>query len=143
MSDFLAALDAITTTQEPSTSVEPAFPALSPDWETPSAVKLVSPAELLAPIGDRGVKLEQLIDLSLHKAEELLRLPVDQLDENYIKVASMQKDLVVSLVNTGLKVDENRFKRQSTAALAAILGQITAAEDRLESAQAPRQIPPA
>ena len=127
--DFTSALEAITTPRLLAKEDMAAFPAI-PDryWEAPQ--QAVVPAESSVPL-DRSERLEKLLDLSLDKAEELLELPVDQLDENYTKVASMQKDLVVSIVNAGIKVDENRFKKKTADALSAVLTQIAAAERHL------------
>lgn len=128
--DFASALAQIATpVQTPAAGDLAAFPAV-PDryWEAPQ--QEVVPAES-KPALDRSERLEKLLDLSLDKAEELLELPVDQLDENYTKVASMQKDLVVSILNTGVKVDENRFKKKTADALSAVLVQIAAAERHL------------
>lgn len=106
----------------------PDLPAL-PDryWERPTVIIEPTPGE----IPDRSAQLEKLVDMSLNKAEELLSLPVDPLDDNYTKVASMQKDLVVSMVNAGLKVDENRFRKKSAAALVGILAQVLDKEKSL------------
>lgn len=80
---------------------------------------------------ERGQQLETLIDLSLEKAEELLLLQLDRGDDNFPKIASMQKDLVVSLINTGVKVDENRFRKKSTEAVTEILAQLLDREREL------------
>ena len=80
---------------------------------------------------ERGQQLEHLIDASLRKAEELLAIALIPGDDNYVKLASMQKDLVVSLLNTGVKVDENRFRKKSADALTGILAKVMEREQEL------------
>lgn len=99
-------------------------------WERPVQIlEQTAPGEMVS----RADKLENLIDASLEKADELLRIPLDPLDENFVKLAGMQKDLVVSLISTGVKVDENRFRKKSTETLTALMAQIAAAENGLKS----------
>lgn len=101
-----------------------AFPEIPDGWNTPSVQgpKLSTPP---SPVDvskmDRSERLETLIDLSLSKAEELLTIELVPGSDDFTKTASMQKDLVVSLLNTGVKVDENRFKKRQTDALTGIL----------------------
>lgn len=138
--DFASALDKIAAASNASPADVAAFPQIKDRyWEVPA--QDVQPAAE-APALDRSERLEKLLDMSLDKAEELLNLPVDQLDENYTKVAGMQKDLVVSILNTGVKVDENRFKKRSAEALTAVLTQIAAAEQRGLGIAAPAPAPP-
>lgn len=80
---------------------------------------------------DRSERLETLVDDALAKAQELLDIPLIPGDGDFVKVASMQKDLVVSLVNTGVKVDENRFKKRQGDALTGILAQLLEREQKL------------
>lgn len=123
--DFASALDRL----GPSAPTNPdAFPVLAPDWQEPKRQEVLAPS---VDAGDRGDRLEKLIDLSLAKAEEIMNLPIDQCDDGYVKVAALQKDLVVSILNTGIKVDENRFRKRSTEMLGAILEQIKAQETAL------------
>ena len=75
---------------------------------------------------DRGQRLEDLLDLSLAKAKELLQMGLTAAGDDYLKLAAMQKDLIVSLINTGVKVDENRFRKKSNEALGEILKQVLA-----------------
>lgn len=80
---------------------------------------------------DRSERLETLIDTSLTKAEELLAVELVPGDQEFAKIASMQKDLVVSILNTGVKVDENRFKKKQTDALTGILKDLLTREKQL------------
>ena len=111
-----------TAGQSGSDQVE--FPDIPDGWNTPSVQgpKLSTPP---SPVDvskmDRSERLETLIDLSLSKAEELLTIELVPGSDDFTKTASMQKDLVVSLLNTGVKVDENRFKKRQTDALTGIL----------------------
>lgn len=116
--------DATHSGEGPAESAPVTFPDIPEGWNTPSVQgpKLSTPP---SPVDvskmDRSERLETLIDLSLSKAEELLTIELVPGSDDFTKTASMQKDLVVSLLNTGVKVDENRFKKRQTDALTGIL----------------------
>lgn len=108
------------------------FPEIPADFGQPADVK---PAQqsAVAPINvDRSERLESLVDKALEKTGELLNIELDPMDENFVKVASMQKDLVVSLINTGVKVDENRFKKRQADNLTGILAALLDKEEKLK-----------
>lgn len=130
MTDWDSALAQLTSNAPAQPEADPLdFPPLPENWQNGEV--LPPPTRARTPGMDRSDKLEHLIDLSLDKAEELLELPVDPGEDNYVKVASMQKDLVVSLVNAGIKIDDNRFRKKSTEALTSILAQVLDQEKRL------------
>lgn len=118
MTDIFKELNAQIEGAEQPTAA-PEFPEIPADWnvvETPAPVAPADTGKM-----DRSERLETLIDLSLSKAEELLMIQLVPGSEDFTKTASMQKDLVVSMLNAGIKVDENRFKKRQTDALTGIL----------------------
>lgn len=57
--------------------------------------------------------MDNLVNKALAKLEEVLDVPLPNPSaENYIRILLAQKDAAVSVVNSGLKADENRFRRR-------------------------------
>lgn len=130
----------IITTGQPPKSVVKAlarsglceFPEIPPDFGQPPEVRPAAVNAVPAISVDRSERLESLVDKALEKTGELLNIELDPMDENFVKVASMQKDLVVSLINTGVKVDENRFKKRQADNLTGILAALLDKEEKLK-----------
>lgn len=112
----------------------PAFPVIPEDFgQAPTQGCAAAPQSAVVPLNvDRSERLESLVDKALEKTGELLNIELDPMDENFVKVASMQKDLVVSLINTGVKVDENRFKKRQADNLTGILAALLDKEEKLK-----------
>lgn len=108
------------------------FPEIPPDFGQPPEVRPAAVNAVPAINVDRSERLESLVDKALEKTGELLNIELDPMDENFVKVASMQKDLVVSLINTGVKVDENRFKKRQADNLTGILAALLDKEEKLK-----------
>lgn len=64
-----------------------------------------------------GVALNELVGLALAKLKELVQIPLDQTSPDFPKLASLQKDASVALLNTAVKVDETRLKARATNSL--------------------------
>jgi len=107
------------------------FPEIPPEFKEDSA-PVVVPAAAPVKSADRAERLEHLVDEALSHAEDLLAIPLIPGDDDFVKIASMKKDLVVSLLNTGIKVDENRFKKRQGDALTGILAQLVDREKGLQ-----------
>lgn len=73
---------------------------------------------------DRGEVLETLVDKSLAKMNEILDIPLIPGDDDFTKVLSSQKDAAMSVLNTSLKADENRFRKQAADGLTRLLDAI-------------------
>jgi hypothetical protein len=112
----------------------PEFPPIPPDFGSTLSIAVRETATSAVPQAnmDRSDRLEVLVDKALIKAEELLGIELVPGSEDFIKTASMQKDLVVSLVNTGVKVDENRFKKRQGDALTGILANLIEREKKIQ-----------
>lgn len=60
-----------------------------------------------------------------------MSVEVDPLMPDAIRMYSVQKDTLTSVLNIATKVDENALRKRSSNALVAILDKITAAEKTL------------
>ena len=150
MSDIFAELLSAITSENVNSGSKPPAPKLKvtpkPQFTAVSQASIM-PADMpdvpsdfaLAPLSaeplkstERSERMEALVDMALSKMEELLTIELDPQSDDFTKVASMQKDLVVSLVNTGVKIDENRFKKRQGDALTSILAKLTEREKVLD-----------
>lgn len=67
----------------------------------------------IQPVEDENV-LDRVVRKSLVTIEEVLDIPLcDPSDPIYMKLLAAKKDCAVSIVNAGLKADENRFRREN------------------------------
>ena len=76
----------------------------------------------------RAERLEALVDKSLGRLDEILDLPLDQLDENFPRVLSAVKDTAVNVVNLQMKADENHFRAKSQDGLMSLLRDVLTKE---------------
>lgn len=61
---------------------------------------------------------DNLVVKAIGKGEEILNIPLPPMsDENFGKILSAQQALTTALINSGLKADENRFRRRQSNAL--------------------------
>lgn len=99
--------------------------------------KLGLPTLEIAPVADIEVlpavreedqnsdRLTRLVDTGLSVLEEVLEQPTPPLNHaNYLKMLSIKKDAAVSVINAGLKADENRFRKRKNDVLGELLKQI-------------------
>lgn len=56
--------------------------------------------------------LARVVSKALQQIEAILDLPVPQ-GEDRMKMLSVKKDAAASIINAGLKADENRFRREN------------------------------
>ena len=76
-------------------------------------------------------RLSRLVDTSLGALEEILQQPTPPLHNPlYAKMLSIKKDAAVSVINAGLKADENRFRKRKNDVLGILLDQIKADKGR-------------
>lgn len=58
--------------------------------------------------------LSKVVVKALKQIEIILDIPIpDSSDPNYVKTLSVKKDAAASIINAGLKADENRFRREN------------------------------
>lgn len=58
--------------------------------------------------------LSRVVKKALGQMEEILDMDPSQVEpEDYIKLLSVKKDAAASIINAGLKADENRFRREN------------------------------
>jgi hypothetical protein len=58
--------------------------------------------------------LSRVVRKALGQMEEILDIDPAQVEpEDYIKLLSVKKDAAASIINAGLKADENRFRREN------------------------------
>jgi hypothetical protein len=92
---------------------------------------LAPPAPGAAPDGvrdkpgvlDDSTKLERLTDKALDKATEVLELPTTSSDE-YGHVLRAQTSVITTVLNTQVKVDERRLRRQQLDRLPALFEEV-------------------
>lgn len=61
---------------------------------------------------------DRLFSKAMRRADEILELPLpDRNDDNYIRMLSTIKDATVSVMNLGLKSDENRLRKRDNDVL--------------------------
>lgn len=60
-----------------------------------------------------------------------MQIPLDPMDEAFLKLVSVQKDAAVAVVNLANKVDENRFRKKSADAITGILARVIEQEKTL------------
>lgn len=71
----------------------------------------------MVPESDKEIIVGQSDDLSrvvvkaLDKIEKILDMKAEGIDK--VKILSIQKDAATSIINAGLKADENRFRREN------------------------------
>jgi len=80
----------------------------------------------VVPVND--VTLESLIPLALAKSKEVLQVRLDDNDPNFVRILSAQQAISVSILNTAIKADENRFRQRKNNILEDILTKIRQAE---------------
>lgn len=73
---------------------------------------------------DDGVVLNVLVGKALTKLQEIIDLPLEKSDPEFMKLLSAQKDAAVSVVNTAVKVDETRLRARTENSLAKLLDKI-------------------
>ncbi len=62
----------------------------------------------------QGDSLAPLFKKALLQIEEILDIDIESVDpENKMKMLSIKKDAAHSIINAGLKADENRFRREN------------------------------
>ena len=108
-----------------------AFPVIPSNFLAPAKASTPEISAVVPLSADRSDRLEKLVDDALTKAQEILEIPLVPGDDDFVKTASMQKDLVISLLNTGVKVDENRFKKRQGDALTGILAGLLEREKKM------------
>ncbi len=58
--------------------------------------------------------LSRIVTKALLKIESIIDIVPETIDqENRMKLLSVQKDAATSIINAGLKADENRFRREN------------------------------
>jgi hypothetical protein len=94
---------------------------------------------------DNGEALGRLVTRSLEVAEETLDLDPGDYDDPEIqmKVMSMRKDMAQSIINAGLKADENRFRRKNEDVILNLLARIEADKKVLTIENQPSRLEPA
>lgn len=76
---------------------------------------------------DKGGKLDSLVDLALDTLREVMETPTPDIDdEAFGRILSAKKDAAVSVVNSGLKADENRFRKRSNDILQKLFDKVQA-----------------
>lgn len=74
---------------------------------------------------DNGNKLDMLVGKALNTINEILDVDLpDESDPGFIKLLSTKKDAAVSIVNAGLKADENRFRKRNSDILTRLMAQM-------------------
>ena len=68
-----------------------------------------------------SVTLEDLVPKSLVVIGKILDTDLDANDPNFARLLSAQKDAAVSVLNTAVKADENRFKNRSNKVIEELL----------------------
>jgi len=64
----------------------------------------------------------------LAKSKEVLQVRLDDNDPNFVRILSAQQAISVSILNTAIKADENRFRQRKNNILEDILTKIRQAE---------------
>jgi hypothetical protein len=78
-------------------------------------------------------KLARLTDKALDTIDEILDLKTQDFDpEERVRVISAKKDAAVSLLNIGLKADENRFKQRQSDILSKLLAAVRADQKMID-----------
>ena len=67
---------------------------------------------ILAPSVDQEDSLSRVVRKALEQIEAILDMPVPA-GEDRMKMLSVKKDAASSIINAGLKADENRFRREN------------------------------
>lgn len=83
--------------------------------------------------------LDNLVAKALAKLDEILGIPLPAMShDNFIRIMTSQKDAAVSVVNSGLKADENRFRKRENDVLEKLYQQMQAEKAPLLQGQAQR-----
>lgn len=72
---------------------------------------------------DDSTKLERVTDKALDNAEQILDLPVDA-NEEFGHVLRAKTSVVTTVLNTQVKVDERRLRRQQLDRLPALIEEV-------------------
>lgn len=71
--------------------------------------------------------LDNLVSKALFTLDEIMDIPLPPRgDESFVRVAAIKKDAAVSVVNSGLKADENRFRKRDNDVLQKLYDRIQA-----------------
>lgn len=82
---------------------------------------------------DNGAKLARLVGKALDKLNEILELPLQPGDEDYLKLIAAQQSAATTLLNTGTKTDENRFREKVADRFVELLDRLRQEETELNS----------
>lgn len=92
---------------------------------------------------DNGTKLARLIGKALDKLNEILSIDLDPQSEEYLKLIAAQQSAATTLLNTGTKTDENRFRAAVADRFDELLLRMKQEEDELslvvDNLQSPRE----
>ena len=81
-------------------------------------------------LAENAASLDELVVMAAVKAKQILSLELpERSDPHYMRMVTAQKDLSVALFNTGLKADENRFRKRQTNILADLYARMLADEN--------------
>lgn len=81
---------------------------------------------------DASEGMDEITDLAIAKAREILELPLDRYDgDNFATILRQQGSTVATILTTQVRVDEGRFKKKQADKLGELLDLIRSEEARM------------
>jgi hypothetical protein len=74
---------------------------------------------------DEGSRLNSLVDSALTQLDEIMKIPTPEpSDDNYVRILSIKKEAAATVITSGLKADETRFRKRNVDVLGTIFAAI-------------------
>jgi len=114
---------------EPTTKI--AVPSLGSLDSLDLPVTVTTPKVVREEVLDQSEGLDNLTQLAIDKAEEILRLKLIPGDEDFNAILKAQTSQVATVLTTQVRVDEGRFKKKQVDKLGELLDLIRGEEAKL------------
>ena len=114
---------------EPTTKI--AVPSLGSLDSLDLPVTVTTPKVVREEVLDASEGLDNLTQLAIDKAEEILRLKLIPGDEDFNAILKAQTSQVATVLTTQVRVDEGRFKKKQVDKLGELLDLIRGEEAKL------------
>lgn len=79
-------------------------------------------------MSEQSERLAELVDLSLDRARDILKVKLRPYQKNYLKLLTIQKETLAAVLSTQARVDEKRLRGRTKDKLGDILEAVKEAE---------------